>query len=77
MAIARCEICGNQQGTKQRYPHSHTPAPETGIHIRRILCGAPNCTREALIWLTDEEEAEYRRGERSFMVLRHHHVRVA
>ena len=76
MAIARCEICGHQQGTKQRYPHPHTVAPESSTHIPRILCGTRLCTRPAMIWLTDEEEERYHRGERSFSVIRHHHVRV-
>jgi hypothetical protein len=74
MAIARCEACGEPKGTKQPYPHCHTPTSISAVP--RIPCGAPNCAREALIWLTDAEEDEYRRGLRRFRVLQYRHVQV-
>jgi hypothetical protein len=43
---------------------------------RASPAGAPYCTRLASIWLTDAEEAEYRRGERAFSVLQHGDVHV-
>jgi len=75
MAIARCEACGEPKDTKQRYPHHHTPTSISAVP--RIPCGAPNCARVALVWLSDEEEAAYHRGERSFRVLQHRAVHVA
>ena len=61
---------------KQEYPHPHMVVLETRSEDRRIPCGAPNCARAGLIWLTDAEEAEYRRGLRSFRVLQHREVQV-
>jgi hypothetical protein len=75
MAIARCEVCSHAEGLKKQYPHEH--APVEGLANRRpILCGGPGCKRLALIWLTDEEEEQYRRGGRDFTVLRHNTVQV-
>ena len=59
MAIARCEACGQPKGMKRDYPHPHTVILETPSRHTRIVCGAVNCTRDALIWLKDAEEAEY------------------
>ena len=64
MASARCETCGSPKGLKQNYTHSHDQIlspPDKGF-----LCGAQNCTRPALIWLTDEEEQRYLQGVRLF-----------
>jgi hypothetical protein len=76
MALARCETCGQPKGTKQRYPHAHTATNQTRTEDRRIPCGAPNCSRSALVWLSEAEESEYRRGERSFRVVQHGDVQV-
>jgi hypothetical protein len=76
MAIARCETCGPPKGMKQAYSNPHTVILETRSRDRRILCGATNCSRVAMVWLTDAEEAEYRRGLRGFRVLHHSEVRV-
>lgn len=61
MASARCETCGSPKGLKQNYTHSHSLA-----YPERFLCGAPTCTRFALIWLTEEEEQCYAQGVRLF-----------
>lgn len=71
MAIARCDKHGEPQGMKLRYPHAHTPHAKA-----EILCGAPNCTRPALVWLSDKEEGHYRKGTRSFPVISYYQVRV-
>jgi len=75
MAVARCEACGQPKDTKQSYRHPHVTTA-VDAETRRILCGAMNCTRVAMLWLTDEEEEEYGHGRRSFTVLRHYQVRV-
>jgi hypothetical protein len=62
MALARCEICGSPRGMKQAYAHCHKAlSPNNGI-----MCGAPMCIQPACIWLTNEEERAYVRGERIF-----------
>jgi hypothetical protein len=66
MAIARCETCGQPQGTKQRYPHPHPVTNQPRTEDPRILCGARMCIGSALVWLTDVEEAQYCGGLRSF-----------
>jgi hypothetical protein len=73
MASARCETCGPPQGLKYSYTHLHTPVPSVS---GSILCGAPICNRRAYIWLTDEEEQHYLRGQRRFSVRGHPGVRV-
>ncbi len=65
MALARCQACGSPQGLKQNYPHFHLLAHSVSFDV---LCGSPNCARRAFIWLTDEEERLYLRGQRSFPV---------
>jgi hypothetical protein len=65
MALARCEICGGPQGLKQNYSHFHTPASAVSDNV---LCGSPSCARRGFLWLTDEEEQRYIRGERRFRV---------
>jgi len=65
MALARCQTCGSPQGLRQKYPNFHTLANTVSIDI---LCGSPTCARRAFIWLTDEEERQYLRGQRSFAV---------
>jgi hypothetical protein len=65
MALARCEICGHPKGLKQNYTHFHTPASSVSDNV---LCGSPSCTRRAFLWLTEEEEQRYLRGERFFRV---------
>lgn len=64
MALARCEECGSPKGLKQMYPYSHYLAS-----LAQILCGAPHCTRVAMIWLTDDEEQRYlQEGIRLFRI---------
>jgi hypothetical protein len=73
MASARCETCGPPRGLKQNYTHLHTPVPSMSSSI---LCGAPTCNRPASVWLTDEEEQQYLRGERNFRIPGHPGVQV-
>jgi hypothetical protein len=39
--------------------------------ISGILCGAASCAAPAYIWLTDEEEQQYLKGQRSFQLANH------
>jgi hypothetical protein len=63
MALARCETCGRPSGLKQTYSHVHAM-----VSSERLLCGAPSCTRLALVWLTEEEQHRYAGGLRVFRV---------
>ena len=73
MAVARCEKCGPPKRTTRSYSHCH----ELDLPSERIImCGATGCFQPAIVWLTDEEEAQFRDGKREFRVLRHLTVRV-
>ena len=69
MALARCEVCGCPDETKVRYPHPHK---QNTVSDNAILCGASACVRQADVWLTDEEQEQYRQGARVFKI---HHAR--
>jgi hypothetical protein len=73
MALARCETCGCPEGTKQNYAHVHVPL---SFPPRHVICAKPACVRPAYIWLTDEEEQQYLRGERNFRIPGHPRVQV-
>jgi hypothetical protein len=62
MAILRCEKCGAPEGLKEKYPHRHELAPNPDP----LMCGAPNCTRRAVVWLGDTEQDQYSKGRREF-----------
>jgi hypothetical protein len=62
VALARCSKCG-QPKTQRKYPNQHQLAPG-----HRFLCALPGCMREADAWLNDEEQSDYRRGERRFRI---------
>jgi hypothetical protein len=64
MALARCENCGRPMGRTKiytsvpRYPASY---PESSV-----VCGKKDCSKPALIWLTEQEQKAYAGGERVF-----------
>jgi hypothetical protein len=64
VALARCPKCGQPSTTVRKYPHQHQLAPGHD----RVLCALPGCMREADAWLNDEEQSEYRRGQRMFRI---------
>jgi hypothetical protein len=65
MALARCEKCGCPHGTTFSYAYCHKLADTKS----RVFCGKGTCTGVAVVcWLTQEEEQQYVRGERSFAV---------
>jgi hypothetical protein len=66
MASARCENCGSPQGLKHTYTHPHEQVSSPSK--KGLLCSTRNCTRLALIWLTDDEEQRYLQGVRAFRV---------
>jgi hypothetical protein len=66
MALARCATCGRPQGLKLNYTHPHEQISLSANYMAR--CGAKGCTRFAMIWLTDDEEAQYVQSVRDFRV---------
>ena len=66
MALARCEECAPPIGTKHQYTHRHELFSISSHHN---LCGGSGCARPvSIIWLNDEEEQKYLRGERVFTI---------
>jgi hypothetical protein len=69
MALARCEQCGCPRGTRYNYTRAHKPL---FLPSRVVICASRKCTRLAsVIWLTDEEQQQYLRGERIFRLASH------
>jgi hypothetical protein len=69
MAVARCNVCTRPSRTKYNYNHAHTTLSTSNL---KLLCAEPNCTRPvSIIWLTDQEEQAYLRGERVFRLPSH------
>lgn len=65
MAIVRCNDHPIMRGAKHRYvafggPPGH---PSSGL-----ICGRHACTNPGVAWLTEEEVAEFERGQRVFGV---------
>jgi len=63
MGLARCERCDPPRGTKQEFAHPHTPI---SYPDNRVVCATPSCAAAAHLWLNDEEEKRYQKGERIF-----------
>ena len=74
MAVARCLAHGPPEGTTESYPHNHEPFE---YPKNRIFCGSAKCRELAYVWLTEEEEIRYVRGDRRFEVRRRGTVQVA
>jgi hypothetical protein len=61
MAIARCEKCGRPEARK---PPAYVDAPRTPFP--GLVCGTKGCENDAMVWLKEDEEAAYLRGQRVF-----------
>jgi hypothetical protein len=65
MAIARCNDCGQPDGrggnTYSNIPHHPMNDPNSGV-----ICGKEDCGNPPLIWQLEQEEVEYRQGQRVF-----------
>lgn len=61
MALVRCEQCGPPRGGGRNYVASVKPLgyPETAA-----ICGRADCERPGLVWLDEEDKAEYDQGQR-------------
>ena len=65
MALVRCKQCGPPRGRTRTYVGSVQPLgyPETAA-----ACGRARCERPGLVWLDEQDKAEYDRGQRVFPV---------
>lgn len=65
MALVRCKQCGRPRGIRRTYVTSVQPLgyPETAA-----ICGRAGCERPGLVWLDEQDKAEYERGKRVFSV---------
>jgi hypothetical protein len=63
MALARCDVCGSPKGRTDTYPYAHSPVghPNSGV-----VCGKRGCENQAYLWLTEEEQENYKQGQRVF-----------
>lgn len=62
MALARCENHPSRGRTKN-YVTTRLPI---GYPTSAVVCGRPDCEESAKIYLTQEEENRYQRGQRIF-----------
>jgi hypothetical protein len=67
MALARCENCGQPRGRGEN-AYSNTPRHPVNHPNSGVVCGKPGCQNAAIIWLLEQEEQEYGRGQRIFEI---------
>ncbi len=67
MALARCEVCGQPSGLRCEYVWQVLPLGYPNSHL---VCGAPNCAKPAVVWLTALEGEQYTHGQRAFQLPR-------
>ena len=65
MALVRCEHHGRPRGITHTYVRAVHPV---GYPNSAAICGRANCRNVGLIWLNEEENTAYDRGERVFSV---------
>jgi hypothetical protein len=63
MALVRCETHGRPTRTTKRYSVAAKPL---GYPRTAAICGRQGCENAGLVWLTEDEDKEYRRGQRVF-----------
>ena len=65
MAIVRCENCGAPKGVTHQYVASVKPL---GYPNRAVLCCRRGCHKAGLVWLNEEDKANYDAGEREIVI---------
>lgn len=64
MALCRCDSCGVQRNrTRRNYVRSVDPI---GYPDTAVICGRPNCTNPARVWLDNNEFTDYQNGVKIF-----------
>ena len=60
MAIVKCsESC---RGNNTKHTYSSTPYAPQGYPKSGLICGATDCENDGLVWLTMEEEKDYKQN---------------
>ncbi|HEY2359484.1 MAG TPA: hypothetical protein VGK36_00100 [Candidatus Angelobacter sp.] len=73
MAIARCEQHGKPRNNVKPPGYSNVAHLPVGHPNSGVICGKKECENPAQVWLKEDEEAEYKQGQRIFEI----HTRTA
>jgi len=65
MAMIRCADCGAPRGVRYQYVASVKPL---GYPNAAILCCRRGCYKPGLVWLNEEDKANYDAGEREIVI---------
>ena len=65
MAMVCCENCGAPKGITHQYVASVKPL---GYPNGAILCCRRGCHKPGLVWLNEEDKANYDTGERAIVI---------
>ncbi len=65
MAMVCCERCGAPRGIRHRYAVSVKPI---GYPNKAVLCCRSGCHNPGLVWLNEEDEANYDAREREITI---------
>jgi hypothetical protein len=65
MAMVYCEDCGAPTGVRHRYVASAKPL---GYPNEAVLCCRRGCHKPGLVWLNEEDKANYDVGERDIVI---------
>lgn len=78
MAIARCQKCGKPTQNVKPPGYSNVAYLPPNYPDSGLVCGSVGCETSALIWLTLDEEKQFKSGQRIFLLPTHAaKVRVA
>jgi hypothetical protein len=61
-------LVGRPGGKKQQYIKNVKPI---GYPNKAVVCYRTNCQNPGLVWLNEEDKANYDRGERDFVIWGH------
>ena len=67
MALARCGNCGRPHGKSGNNYSANWYSP-TGFPESGLVCGSGGCSNPAKVWLLEDEDAQYKKGERIFTI---------
>ena len=65
MAMVCCENCGAPKGITHQYVASVKPV---GYPNRAVLCCRRACHNSGVVWLNEEDKANYDSGERALVI---------
>ena len=65
MAMVCCKDCGAPRGVRHRYVISVRPI---GYPNNAVICCRRDCHKPGLVWLNEEDKANYDAGEREVVI---------